>query len=97
MPLSKDELCEFLSAFLWIYPNLNDTFGYACADSERIVLGDADESNVVVLVNVWIRYRHAGIRAYAAKIRGQEVLTELQTPEYLAAKIYLENWEYESD
>lgn len=97
MSFSDDEvlLLEFLDDFVFIHPNLNDTFDYACADTEMITLDG--EANQRALVQVWVRYRQHGIRAYVAKMRGQEPLKELRTREYELAKEFLEGFEYDRD
>jgi hypothetical protein len=91
----RDELMEFLDCMLWEMPNLNDTFGYAAADSERIYMDG--ESNQEKLVEMFRRYGISGINAYVSKIRGQDVIKPLQTDAYYAAKQELEDWEYEAD
>lgn len=90
-----DELFRFLDCFHWVYPNLNDTFAYACADSERVYMDG--ESNQIALVTVWRKWGPAGIAAYVAKMRGTEPLQAVRTEKYEAAKAYLEGWEYEDD
>lgn len=109
MPDEHDELLEFLTLFAFIYPNLNDTFAYACADTEKIYLdveqpfgfdsegGPPYVSNGEVLVRIWREYGTAGMYAFVAKMRGMDVLPRLRSPEYEAAKEALEDWTYDPD
>jgi hypothetical protein len=50
-----------------------------------------------MLVEVWVRWRFHGLRAYVAKMRGADVIKPLRSPEYEAAKTFLADWEYEPD
>jgi len=99
-----DELLSFLSYFAWLYPNLNDTFAYACADTERIWLDievdDSDDSyisNGEVLVKAWREFGFSGIVAVVGRMRGQDPIAELRTEDYDLAKKSLADWEYESE
>lgn len=94
---------EFLSSFVYIYPNLNDTFYYACADTEQTTL-DMDgepwepaESNGEVLVQVWSKYGHAGIIAYYSRRRNKHPVKEVQSDDFYRAIEFLEGWEYDPD
>lgn len=89
------ELWGFLDQMHWVMPNLNDTFAYAAADSERLYMDG--ESNQKKLIDVWLEFGHAGLVAYVAKVRGAEPLQEYRTKRYEAAKASLEGWEYEHD
>lgn len=91
----RDELREFLDAMHWIMPNLNDTFAYATADSEKIYMDG--ESNTDMLVKAWRQYGHGGIRAYVAKIRGIEPIPPLRDVDYENAVLALRDWAYEPD
>jgi hypothetical protein len=91
----EDELFLFLDNFSFVYPNLNDTFAYATADTERMYMDGED--NQAMLVYMWREYGTDGIHAYAAKIRGKDVLPELRTEKYHAALRELKDWEYEGD
>lgn len=99
-----DELVRFLESFVFIYPNISDTFGYACADTEKIYLdGDYDPeteiTNQRMLVDIWRRFGHTGLVAYVATMRQQAPVRQLQTEKYEAAMKYIAeaNWQYEAD
>lgn len=88
---------DFLDKFHFIYPNLNDSFYYAAADSEKIYLDG--ESNQKMLVRMYSVFGFSGILAFVSVIRNRDPLKELQTEDYFAAKKYLEliNWKYDED
>lgn len=97
MPLPTNEqlISSFLDSFLFVCPNLNDTFEYATADSEQIYLDN--DGNQDMLVDVWAKFGFTGIIAYVAKMRGIDPVPELRTEDYYQAKRHLEGWEYERD
>lgn len=95
--MDTQTLNAFLDLFHWVMPNLNDTFGYASADSEKLYMDGDPNGNQGTLVAVVSRFGHAGLIAYCAKVRGCEPLEELQTPDYRAAKAALGGWTYEQD
>lgn len=102
-----DELLEFLSFFHFIYPNLNDTFDYAMADTEKIALEveippyqEDQLTNGEMLVELWRRFGFSGVVAFCASIRGYEPrIPDLRTYEFYDAKVYIEEkgWSYEPD
>lgn len=95
LPTNEELISSFLDGFLFVCPNLNDTFEYATADSEQIYL-DSD-GNQDMLVDVWAKFGYTGIVAYVAKMRNVEPLLKHRTDVYYQAKRHLENWEYERD
>ena len=66
--------------------NLSDTFGYACADAERLAPGQAHEVRAY-----YEEYGWSGVIAWVSVKRNQEPLEELKTPEYLKARAGLQN------
>lgn len=72
---------------LW---NMNDTFAYSCADAEEMTIEDLPL--VCKMVNSY--GIDAGVRAWASWKRSEEVIPELDTVLYRAAKKELE-LEYE--
>lgn len=60
--------------------NMNDTFGYAMADTEEVPVDE-----VVKVSHLWIYYLHAGLVAWTAIRRGKEPILEQRTPDYYAA------------
>lgn len=98
LPRDPAQLDAFLDSVAFVYPNLNDTFSYACADAERLCMDGSGENNQAALVEVWSKYGHAGIVAYCARVRGYAPsVTEALTPEYHEAWESLDGWTYESD
>lgn len=55
------DLARFLGSVHFILPNFNDTFGYACADTEQISVGDGE-----FLAEFWRRHGWHGLVAIAA-------------------------------
>lgn len=92
---NSDELNEFLDLMHWVMPNLNDTFGYATADSERLYMDQ--EENQEWLVKMFRKYGHDGIVAYCAKVRAQDPIPPCQTEKYFAAMKDMSEWEYDGD
>lgn len=83
--MSDDELARFLSTVHFVMPNLNDTFAFACADTEKVSVGDGQ-----LLADFWRRHGWRGLVAIAAVQRGAEPLGEVAaTPEYMAARAEL--------
>lgn len=64
-----------------LYLLLNDTFFYASADAEEVLLDDLPE-----LSRLWSDYGYVGAVAWAANKRKDEPLAELKTPLYEKAK-----------
>lgn len=95
LPTNEELISSFLESFVFICPNLNDTFHYASADTEQIYL-DSD-GNQDMLVDVWVKFGFPGVIAYVAKMRGTEPIFEMRTDAYYQAKLHLENWQYEKD
>lgn len=76
-----NELEKFLSELHWIVPNLNDTFGYACADAEKISVGDGE-----LLAKFWRQYGWHGLVAVAAVQRGKDPIPPVaEHPKYQEA------------
>jgi hypothetical protein len=100
---ARAELGRFLEAMHWVMPNLNDTFAYAMADSERIYMdGESDDeddapTNTDMLVRVFRNYGFGGIVAYVAKMRGAEPIKPCRTVDYENAVLALKDWTYEPD
>ena len=97
-----NELPDFLEAMHWVMPNLNDTFAYATADSEKLYMdGPTEEgepvSNLDMLVTQWRRFGIDGLRAYCARVRGRGVIAPLVTAAYSRALEAMEGWDYERD
>lgn len=59
--------------------NLNDTFGWACAEAE-----DLDPEDLAVVVDLWRRHGHDGVLVWAAVRRDDQVIEPRQTESYLA-------------
>lgn len=75
------ELEEFLAAHAFLLPNLNDTFAYACADSEQITVGDGEH-----MARFWRDYGWHGLVAIAAVKRDRYPLAEVAlSPKYKMA------------
>jgi hypothetical protein len=90
-----DELERFLSLMHWVMPNLNDTFAYATADSEKLYMDG--ESNQEMLIKVFREYGFHGICAYVGRIRGADPIVGLQNEKYEKAKEMLKDWSYDPD
>ena len=86
-----------LEGCFWVEANMNDTFGFACADSERIKFDD-----IVCLLPLIHRYGHHVLTAYAA-IKRTEKAGQRVDPiscrcchdgeEYKVARTEIENME----
>ena len=63
---------------------MNDTFGYACADGTNVAPVEFAD-----VLRVWRTHGHDGLRAWAAKKKGCDVIPPLRTPQFLAAKAAL--------
>jgi len=97
---NREYLENFLNCFHFIYPNLNDTFYYACADTEKMYLDGKEENNQSMLVKVYDEFGQSGIMAYVEKMgieHKNPPLKQLQDQNYMDAKNYLKNWQYEVD
>jgi hypothetical protein len=68
----SDELADFLADLAFVMPNLNDTFSYACADSEKITVGDGK-----LMAEFWRKYGWQGLAAIAAVQRRKEPVAEV--------------------
>jgi sugar/nucleoside kinase (ribokinase family) len=104
--MTDDEKTQVLHSFLglmhYVMPNLNDTFSYATADTERLYMDGAEDeevekTNQAMLVDVFIRWGAEGVWAYCAKVRGDHVNPTLHNARYEEALAYMEGWEYEPD
>jgi hypothetical protein len=60
-------LVGLLNATAFLLPNLNDTFGYACADTEQIAVGEGE-----IMARWWMRHGWQGLVAIAAMKRGKQ-------------------------
>ena len=69
---AQDEISEMLDHIHFVMPNLNDTFHYACADTEQIEAGEGP-----VMAAWWRRHRWHGLVALAAWRRGRHPLPEI--------------------
>ncbi len=74
--------------------NMNDTFGWATADAEDIAVEDIPK-----LVDVYQKFGHAGVDAFAALQRGYDVMDHpaVRTQVYYAAKAYLKDYEFHGE
>jgi hypothetical protein len=95
-----DELVDFLSNFVFIYPDLSDTFSYATADVEKIYLDDWEDpdvewTNMRMLVRMYRKHGRAGILAYVGRMRNADPIPPLCTDAYYAAKADLGAWAYD--
>lgn len=72
----RDELADFIADIHFILPNFNDTFSYACADTEQISVGDGQ-----VLADFWRKYGWHGLLAIAAVKRKRDPLPEVAKSE----------------
>ena len=77
----------FLSKQFYVTLNMNDTFGWACADTEDMPVWDIKK-----FLPVFMKYKHDATNAYAAVKRGCDVMDhpKLRTPEYYLAKAEIE-------
>lgn len=91
---NKYELERFLEDLHFIYPNFNDTFYYASADSEQLNadgLEDWDLGDDFSLADWWRRFGWDGLCALAAKQRDKEPIKEIaERPKYKEARNELE-------
>lgn len=74
------EIGEFWSPCV----NLSDTFGYACADGERL-----DDSQIDCLISAHKQWGYDGVVAWASLIRKSEPIEPRRTPEYFEARVAL--------
>lgn len=72
-------LCEAKEA-ISMYLNVNDTFYYASADAEDVLISDIPK-----IYELWKKYDHHGITAWVALKRNMDPLDELKTEKYDAA------------
>lgn len=86
-----DEYNGLLNCFVknqfWIVLNMNDTFGWACADAEQMPVEDLKK-----FLPIYKKYQHDATNAYAAVKRGCDVMDhpKLRTPNYYLAKAEIE-------
>jgi hypothetical protein len=93
MNLKTDPLFKMLEKYCFeVSVNCNDTFYYACADAERVDIQDLPK-----MLEVEEKFGGDGINAFCSLIRGEDVLKELQSDKYFAAKEYLKDYEFQSD
>jgi hypothetical protein len=86
----EDRIKQFLNDYAFcVHLNANDTFAYACADSERIAVEDLDK-----LLEVERQYGHHGVTAFMSAKRNCEPLNELITAEYKAARASLDGYKF---
>lgn len=90
-------LNKFLDLMHWVSPNLNDCFGYACADAEKLYMDGEGENNQEAFVRAYTEHGFPGILAYVSKVRNAVPIRELRTPEFEAALRVLDGWEYDPD
>lgn len=77
-----DLLCRFLKKCCFsVDLNMNDTFGYACAESYNMDIHELD-----FVLCVYEQYEDDGINAFVAIRNKQDVIKPLQTEKYLEAK-----------
>jgi hypothetical protein len=70
-----------LADVFWLLPNLNDTFAYACADSEKIDVGEGE-----IMAAWWRRHGWHGLVALAAWKRQRHPLSQVAAhPSYQTA------------
>lgn len=60
-----------------MYLNMNDTFGYACADSEEVTLSEIPE-----VYRLWKKYGHHGLTAWSAVKRNVDPIDECKSEQY---------------
>ena len=70
-----------------VYINVNDTFGYACGDSELVDIYDLPK-----LIEISRKYGYCGVTAFVAKIRDCAPIEPRITEKYIAAKKELEHY-----
>ncbi len=75
-----DDLTAFLGANAFVFPNLNDTFAYACSDTEQLPVGEGE-----IMAKWWRRHGWHGLVALAACKRGAHPLAAHRTDSYWAA------------
>lgn len=66
--------------------NMNDTFGWACAESE-----DCESFDWLVVTNLFEKYGNAGVYAWVAVKTEQEPLEKLRTENYKLARKEIES------
>ena len=83
---------EFLKKYcFWISINMNDTFGWACADYEQV-----DIEDIPKILEIEERFGSDGVNAFCAGIRGEDVMDhpELRTQQYYEAKKFLADYKF---
>lgn len=65
---------------------MNDTFGYACSDSEEVEIGE-----MPILSKIYDTHKYDGLIAWAANKRGCEPIKPLITDEYKLALEFVRN------
>ena len=65
--------------------NMNDTFGYACSESE-----DVDFPDMLAVTEIFEKYGVPGVNAWAAVKTDQDVIIQRQNDKYKAAKKEIE-------
>lgn len=70
-----------LEGGFWLVVNMNDTFGYACADAEEVPVED-----LVHIRPLYQQYGPDALNAYSSVKRKVDVLKELRSPGYYDAK-----------
>jgi len=78
-------LLELIRDCHYLILNMNDTFGYACADSEQM-----DASDVEEILHTYQKYGSATLIAYASVKTGDLPIKPLRTKEFFKAKKELE-------
>lgn len=62
------------------YLNMNDTFGYSCADAEEVIVSEIPEVH-----RLWKKYGHHGLTAWSAIKRNVDPIDECKTKQYALA------------
>ena len=69
---------------VYVELNMNDTFGYACADGEELKVEDFE-----VASKLYKQFENDGLTAFVAQKRNADPLKELVNEKYKAAREYL--------
>lgn len=68
--------------------NCNDTFGYACADSE-----DIDVEDLPIMLELYQKFGWEGVIALCSKIRKCDPLSEVRNDKFKEAQEYIKDYE----
>lgn len=79
------KLLKMVNSFFKVSMNMNDTFGYGCADSENM-----DGEDIEEIFPLFEKYGFSTLAAYASVKRGYLPIKERQTEDFFKAKEEIE-------